>query len=239
MLGGISQTICAFESLASRGFEVGCLVLLSGGEHATEQGTAHAEDLGNAATLRARFGNLPVFELPLPPVREESDASADDAEGHDLAEWMDDTREAFDRILDEIQKVHQVRESTGQPPELLATPRTRDGAVGCPYADEKLLSSRPSAEAEHAEEAHETSKMLAADMRLLWHPYTSTTKPMPCLPVKSASGVRLKLADGNELIDGMSSWWSTIHGCECEPGRTERTPFALQARVPKCACNCS
>lgn len=31
-------------------------------------------------------------------------------------------------------------------------------------------------------------------------------------PVVSASGVRLKLDDGRELIDGMSSWWSAIHG---------------------------
>lgn len=32
------------------------------------------------------------------------------------------------------------------------------------------------------------------------------------LPVESAEGVRLKLSDGRELIDGMSSWWSAIHG---------------------------
>ena len=31
-------------------------------------------------------------------------------------------------------------------------------------------------------------------------------------PVKSAEGVRIQLADGRVLIDGMSSWWSTIHG---------------------------
>jgi adenosylmethionine-8-amino-7-oxononanoate aminotransferase len=32
------------------------------------------------------------------------------------------------------------------------------------------------------------------------------------LVVGSASGVRLRLADGRELIDGMSSWWAAIHG---------------------------
>src|SRR5690242_11163386 len=32
------------------------------------------------------------------------------------------------------------------------------------------------------------------------------------LPVVSASGVRLRLADGRELVDGMASWWSAIHG---------------------------
>jgi len=34
----------------------------------------------------------------------------------------------------------------------------------------------------------------------------------PALVVESAAGVRLRLADGRELIDGMSSWWAAIHG---------------------------
>ena len=34
----------------------------------------------------------------------------------------------------------------------------------------------------------------------------------PVLPVQSAEGVRLRLTDGRELVDGMSSWWSAIHG---------------------------
>jgi adenosylmethionine-8-amino-7-oxononanoate aminotransferase len=32
------------------------------------------------------------------------------------------------------------------------------------------------------------------------------------LPVVAAEGVRLRLADGRELVDGMSSWWAAIHG---------------------------
>ncbi|ELR67619.1 Adenosylmethionine-8-amino-7-oxononanoate aminotransferase [Photobacterium marinum] len=53
---------------------------------------------------------------------------------------------------------------------------------------------------------------LEFDQQHVWHPYTSTLNPLPCYPVESAQGVYLKLEDGRELIDGMSSWWSTIHG---------------------------
>jgi len=46
----------------------------------------------------------------------------------------------------------------------------------------------------------------------LWHPYASMTAAPAAFPVVSASGVRLQLEDGRELIDGMASWWSAIHG---------------------------
>ncbi|MGB1297030.1 MAG: adenosylmethionine--8-amino-7-oxononanoate transaminase [Psychrobium sp.] len=50
------------------------------------------------------------------------------------------------------------------------------------------------------------------DKEHIWHPYTSLIAPLPCIGVVEAHGVKLTLDDGRKLIDGMSSWWSTIHG---------------------------
>ena len=50
------------------------------------------------------------------------------------------------------------------------------------------------------------------DKQHIWHPYTSLISPLPCIGVVGAQGVKLTLDDGRQIIDGMSSWWSTIHG---------------------------
>ncbi|GHA17721.1 adenosylmethionine--8-amino-7-oxononanoate transaminase [Oceanisphaera arctica] len=50
------------------------------------------------------------------------------------------------------------------------------------------------------------------DLHHLWHPYTSLTRPLPCYQVERADGVYLQLADGRKLVDGMSSWWASLHG---------------------------
>ena len=46
----------------------------------------------------------------------------------------------------------------------------------------------------------------------VWHPYAPAVGAPPTFAVASAEGVRLRLEDGRELIDGMASWWCAIHG---------------------------
>jgi adenosylmethionine---8-amino-7-oxononanoate aminotransferase len=54
--------------------------------------------------------------------------------------------------------------------------------------------------------------LVRQDRTHLWHPYSAMGGEQPVYPVVAAQGVRLTLADGRELIDGMSSWWCAIHG---------------------------
>ena len=54
--------------------------------------------------------------------------------------------------------------------------------------------------------------LVARDRAVLWHPYASAVEPAPLFGVVDAHGTRIVLADGRELVDGMSSWWAAIHG---------------------------
>jgi len=53
---------------------------------------------------------------------------------------------------------------------------------------------------------------LAFEREHVWHPYAPLQGALQPWPVKHAEGVRITLEDGRELIDGMASWWSVIHG---------------------------
>lgn len=59
-------------------------------------------------------------------------------------------------------------------------------------------------------------ELIAFDRRHIWHPYTSAVAPLPTRQAVSTLGVRIRLKDGRELVDGMASWWCAIHGY-CHP----------------------
>lgn len=56
------------------------------------------------------------------------------------------------------------------------------------------------------------SELLDYDAEHIWHPYSAVPPTVKPHLVESADGVYLELADGTRVIDGMSSWWSTVHG---------------------------
>ena len=53
---------------------------------------------------------------------------------------------------------------------------------------------------------------LDIDKSHVWHPYNALPSKTKILPVKSTNKTSIFLETGEELIDGMSSWWSAIHG---------------------------
>ena len=75
----------------------------------------------------------------------------------------------------------------------------------------------------------------------IWLPYTQMQTVTPPLPVVSASGSRLQLADGRELVDGISSWWTVCHGyqhphivdaIQRQAGKLSHVMFAGLAQEP-------
>ncbi|MDP2823566.1 MAG: adenosylmethionine--8-amino-7-oxononanoate transaminase [Sulfuritalea sp.] len=56
------------------------------------------------------------------------------------------------------------------------------------------------------------SDWLTEGLPHLWLPYTQMATAAAPLPVVATQGVRIRLADGRELIDGISSWWTACHG---------------------------
>ncbi|VUD56494.1 Adenosylmethionine-8-amino-7-oxononanoate aminotransferase [Thalassocella blandensis] len=56
------------------------------------------------------------------------------------------------------------------------------------------------------------SDLIALDRQLVWHPYSSINSATPVFPISAAQGIHLERSNGQRMIDGMSSWWSAIHG---------------------------
>ncbi|ALF60032.1 adenosylmethionine--8-amino-7-oxononanoate transaminase [Psychrobacter urativorans] len=50
------------------------------------------------------------------------------------------------------------------------------------------------------------------DQQHLWHPYASLPPTYPNIVIDHADGVYIFTEDGTRLIDGMSSWWASVHG---------------------------
>lgn len=150
--------------------------------------------LGNEDLLppHVRVDPSLVHVLPPRPDGAPDDGEADDGEAGAveagavdaaLRRWLESSDGAFDALLEQLLRHGRPAHGGGE---------TRAAADG------GTTDAPPS--------------MLEADKRLLWHPYTSATRPTRCLAVSRAKGVRLTLDSGQEVIDGMSSWWAAVHG---------------------------
>jgi hypothetical protein len=104
-------------------------------------------------------------------------------------------------------------------PQALRPPMPQQGAasqvlpmsVPVPVINCALIFPPPPHSSRHGPRPDMTD-WLTPGLAHLWLPYTQMqTAPAP-LPVVASEGVRLRLADGRELIDGISSWWTACHG---------------------------
>lgn len=75
-----------------------------------------------------------------------------------------------------------------------------------------LPLARKLCEGEVPVSAANSGDMEARDHAALWHPYASATRLPPLETAALSHDGRIVLADGRELIDGMSSWWAAVHG---------------------------
>lgn len=57
-----------------------------------------------------------------------------------------------------------------------------------------------------------SDSLIQRDAKYCWHPYTQHTLAAEPLPVVGAKGAWIELADGRRLLDGISSWWTNLHG---------------------------
>src|SRR5437588_1815083 len=80
-----------------------------------------------------------------------------------------------------------------------------------PAGPRNTVSAHTSTASQAAEVAWQRD-LLALDRRHVWHPYGPMPAKAAPLVIASAQGVRLRLADGRELVDAMASWWCAIHG---------------------------
>jgi adenosylmethionine-8-amino-7-oxononanoate aminotransferase len=106
-----------------------------------------------------------------------------------------------------------------QPPESWDPPGVAAAAVSAGEAFHTLRGDLESDQYDGSYEAHvptgvtgQAAELVKRDAWSVWHPYTSRREPDPPLACVGAQDEFLYLADGRKVIDGISSWWTILHG---------------------------
>lgn len=56
------------------------------------------------------------------------------------------------------------------------------------------------------------SELALKDKNFIWHPFTQAKNALPIIPLASGKGVYLFSEEGEQYLDGISSWWVNLHG---------------------------
>ncbi len=193
VLGAINQVLLTLEALRHRGIEPAALIANQSNPavNADEHAAAIARD--NLSIYRT-VGRIPVVEVlshypalhgrPADP----AETKPDNDQTRHSDRKRDDRADAWDDAA----------------AELLTVVDALTAPVG---ADDADITAGIDADP-HAD----TDDVLRADAAHLWHPYAKTHPPARVWEAVRTAGTRITLRDGRELVDGMSSWWSAIHG---------------------------
>ncbi len=100
-----------------------------------------------------------------------------------------------------------VRRAAGKETLVVGLPFFPDRAAAWPAIATALQPLIP-----HLTTKKKEDDALDFDKNHLWHPYAPTHPPTPVWLAEKTSGMKIRLADGRELLDGMSSWWAAVHG---------------------------